>query len=146
MKQLQFFKTILGLLQQIFLLISDLFRELPKKIPIEKLAHAIKKFEGWYPGSRSFRNNNPGNLRSSKFQAGSADGFAFFNSHAIGWSALIWDLRQKCLGKTRTNLGPESTLHDLIFTWSETDQKVYLDFVCQQLGVAGDFQLKNFLL
>jgi len=146
MKQLQFFKTILGLLQQIFLLISDLFRSQQKKIPIEKLAAAIKKFEGWYPGSRSFRNNNPGNLRSSKFQAGQADGFAFFKSHAIGRSALLWDLRQKCLGKTRTALGPESTLHDLIFTWSETDQKAYLDFVCQQLGVAGDFQLKNFLL
>ena len=144
--QLQFFKRILGLLQQILLLILEQLRFQPKKIPIEKLAAAIKKFEGWYPGSRSFRNNNPGNLRSSKFQAGQRDGFAFFKSCAIGQSALLWDLRQKCLGNTRTALTPESTLRDLIFTWSETDQKPYLDFVCQELKIGSTFKLKNFLL
>lgn len=31
---------------------------------IDRFANAIRIFEGWSPGTRSFRNHNPGNLRA----------------------------------------------------------------------------------
>lgn len=42
-------------------------------------------------GSRAWRNNNPGNLRASNLQAGTADGFAVFNTEAEGNEAM-WRL------------------------------------------------------
>lgn len=60
------------------------------------LAEAIKQHEGWFPGSRSYRNNNPGNLMYAG-QAGAigADdaGFAIFDSYQDGWNALLNQLQ-----------------------------------------------------
>jgi len=63
-------------------------------------ADAIQQHEGWFPGSRSFRNNNPGNLKfSGQFGAVGADanGFAIFPDYDTGREALIADLRAKAL-------------------------------------------------
>ncbi len=47
---------------------------------IEKFARAITIAEGWLPDkeSRSFRNHNPGALRSSPIAIGQRNGFAYF--------------------------------------------------------------------
>lgn len=90
--------------------------------PIEALADSIMRFEGWsapgstlggVKGTTSWRNRNPGNLRSSSLQTGTDDkGYAVFMSLTIGWGALIRDLQSKFNGSH--NLTPQSTLHDLI--------------------------------
>lgn len=87
---------------------------------LEALCAAIQKNEGWYPLSRSWRNNNPGNLRSSPFAASVSGGFARFASYASGWLGLWWDVWMKCQGKTVTGLGPNSTLQDLARVWAPT--------------------------
>lgn len=56
------------------------------------LALAIQQQEGYYPGSRSWTNNNPGNLMYAG-QVGStgpdAQGFATFPDYSTGFQALI---------------------------------------------------------
>lgn len=55
---------------------------------------AIQKQEGWYPGSRSFRNCNPGNIKFTSYSQslgaiGKDDkGFCIFKDEASGFSAL----------------------------------------------------------
>lgn len=95
-------------------------------LKIQRLALAIAEQEGWKSptqagnacGSRSWRNNNPGNLRSSPLQIGTDGGFAVFKTDMGGFAALEWDLTQKCKGNTSTGLSPKSTLRDLIFKWA----------------------------
>lgn len=87
--------------------------------PIEALADCIMRFEGWFPpsqqwpsGSTSWRNRNPGNLRSGENQQGTDErGYAVFVTLTNGWTALLADLDAKFKGSH--NLTPQSTLHDL---------------------------------
>jgi hypothetical protein len=58
-----------------------------------KLACGIQQYEGWRPGTVSFRNNNPGNLRK--------DGaFLSFETALDGLAALCLDLWLKASGKS----------------------------------------------
>lgn len=114
---------------------------------VERLMLAMIEFEGWFSpdqtpnglGSRSYRNHNPGNLRSSPFQAGTKEGYAFFKNTEIGRMAMQWDLIQKSRGNTATGLGPNSTLRDLIFTWAppsdNNSTEQYLAFVIERSGL-----------
>lgn len=60
-------------------------------------AAAIKKFEGWFPGSWSYETNNPGNLTDTHFtgtigtKVNPASGitFAVFDTPENGWNALV---------------------------------------------------------
>lgn len=87
-----------------------------------KLALLIQEFEGYesgpagrsYDGTMSFRNNNPGNLRSSPFSRSSHEGYAVFNDYFEGLYALLWDLWSKCQGRTSTDLNPKSTLKEMV--------------------------------
>ena len=105
--------------------------------------------EGWTPGSRSWRNNNPGNLRWSKFQKGQRDGFAYFESFAAGWLALWFDLFCKCQGKTSTGLTGESNLFQLFDKWAPAsdgnDPTKYALTVAVRLGVSPFEKLKWFI-
>jgi hypothetical protein len=71
---------------------------------LRDLALAHQKHEGWFPGSLSQRNNNPGNLRLTAYQrkaygaVAGAGGFARFPSYDIGLQALMDDLRAKITG------------------------------------------------
>ena len=116
----------------------------------EKFVNAIIKHEGWLPaneerkfnGSRSFRNNNPGNLRSSPFANGKAGNFATFANAEIGRKALVWDLKKKSIGETRTGLTGESTLADLIRVYApESDGNktdAYIQAVMNETGLKHD--------
>lgn len=59
---------------------------------VDTIASAIQQFEGWFPGSVSYRNNNPGNLMYVG-QAGAtgADsrGYAIFPDYATGYQATV---------------------------------------------------------
>ena len=111
------------------------------------LVEAMAIYEGWIPGesstskdggpSVSYRNHNPGNLRSSIFQLGVRDGFAYFYNDDVGFFAMMYDIAMKCQGKTRTALRPDSKLHELIHVWSagsaEGDLR-YAEYVCKRTG------------
>jgi hypothetical protein len=62
---------------------------------INAWADAITGHEGWAPGSRSFRNNNPGNLRVTGDQGVDSGGFGVFSTYALGRAALTGDLGGK---------------------------------------------------
>ena len=124
-----------------------------------KLARAISEFEGWYcsdktgigmlHGSASWRNHNPGNLRSSPWAIGTSDGFAVFINDEIGFNALVWDLHQKASGKTTTGLCAGSTIYDLIRIYSgEPDNIVlnYSTFVEKSTGLKMTTKLGDLIL
>ncbi len=81
-------------------------------------------------GSRSWRNNNPGNLRSSQNQIGRVGRFAVFGSEADGESA-----------KTQLLMQPRyqnQTIAGVIATWappSENNTARYQAFVANQTGL-----------
>lgn len=117
------------------------------------LMQAMTEHEGWLnpaksgtgKGSRSYRNHNPGNLRSSPFQAGTDDNFAFFENDNIGWFAFFWDLFQKSRGNTKTGLNGKSTLKQLIYVWAppsdNNNTENYLAFVVKKSGLAPETTL-----
>lgn len=59
---------------------------------IDTMALAMQQQEGWYAGTPSYRNNNPGNL-TYQGQAGSigadSQGFAIFPDYESGYAALL---------------------------------------------------------
>lgn len=116
---------------------------------LESLCDAIKTYEGWYMFSRSWRNNNPGNLRWSKFQSGVSGGFASFHNFATGWLALWYDLWKKCNGQTSTGLNSEKTLYNLISVWAPAEDgnavAPYAKFVAERVGCEINTKLGWFL-
>lgn len=114
---------------------------------LREFALSIQKHEGWYPGSRSWRNNSPGNLRYSKFQSGVRDGFAYFKDYETGLAALEWDVKQKCLGNTSTGLGPNSTIEDFFkFFAPSSDGNYPLEYaagIAREIGISPLSQLRE---
>jgi RHS repeat-associated protein len=92
-------------------------------------------------GTRSWRNNNPGNLRAGDFAnehgaIGNAGGFAVFPDEATGQAALTARLSTP----PYTNL----TLDEAIERYAppnENDTRRYQGFVRQRTGLAGDVRL-----
>jgi hypothetical protein len=99
----------------------------------------MAEFEGWTPDgnfgddqkqpSRAYRNHNPGNLRSSIFQAGLRDSFAYFISDGVGMFAMQYDIMQKCRGKTVTTLTGDSILAELIAVYSASEGEELANYV-----------------
>jgi hypothetical protein len=119
-----------------------------RQLHVIDLARVMARFEGYYTqGTRAQRNKNPLNLKWSKFTNFYDDGnFCIFETVEDGWKAGLWDLEMKCKGYTRTGLKPTSTVRNLIYVWSATDQEAYLRYVCQKLKIPFDYQLKCFSL
>lgn len=66
---------------------------------LSELALAHQRHEGYYPGSRSWRNNNPGNLRAGP--PSDSGGFTIFKNYNTGFQALINDVKAKITGKSK---------------------------------------------
>jgi hypothetical protein len=108
---------------------------------LECFADAIMHFEGWSVGNASYRNRNPGNLRSASTATGQdSRGFAVFPSLVDGYKALLADLAAKFTGHTRTGLGPSSTILEFFRVYAPAADsnypEKYADFVAHWLTVA----------
>ncbi len=85
---------------------------------LEAFADAIMQEEGWYgpsalhpQGSRSWRNRNPGNIRSGhRMTTVDSAGYAQYKTLCDGYQDLLDDLNAKFTGRTTTGLGPDSTI------------------------------------
>lgn len=123
--------------------VSDVMSGLVKRSAeevVEAWAAAIKKHEGYFPGSRSYRNNNPGNLRVTGDKGRDKDGFGIFSSYELGWQALKADLRAK-LRKY-----PSMTVAQIMERYApsvENDSKRYAQVVASALGVSTETTLAD---
>lgn len=113
---------------------------------IGTMAEAIQTFEGWYEGSISYTNNNPGNLKfAGQPYATGQDrfGHAIFDTYEHGWNALIAQLEAIFQNKYPTLYNTEMTLYDMFARYAEANSVPYAEFVAEKLGVSPDTQLKN---
>jgi hypothetical protein len=104
---------------------------------VEGMAKAIKTFEGWYEGSRSFRNHNPGNLKfAGQPGAIGADetGHAIFDSDISGWEALKRQIRAAFTGASHV-YSVNDTFYSFFSHYAEGNSRQYAEYVADQLGV-----------
>lgn len=116
---------------------------------LDRFCEAIMQYEGWKPGSRSFRNSNPGNLRDSPFKLGMDGGMCTFKTFADGWNALVFDVKCKATGRTRTSLSGDSTMRDFFDIYApkidNNEPNKYCLYVCDRVGVSPDDKLKSLM-
>jgi len=106
------------------------------------IANAIQVFEGWKAGpppSKSYRNNNPGNLRYSSWEAAynctgqDSTGFAIFPTYQDGFNALVHLLQ------TRATQNPGWTIFDLFNSYAPSSDNnnptQYASFVAGHVGI-----------
>lgn len=121
---------------------------------IEDWAKAIQKHEGYYPGSRSYRNNNPGNFRCSTLVMGELgaircdDNFAVFPDFETGFRALCQFLTYACEGKLRS-YKPEMTLYEFYAVYAPSGDgnypRGYAEAVAKDLGIPATTKIKDLL-
>jgi hypothetical protein len=109
------------------------------------MAQAIMEFEGYFEGSVSFRNNNPGNLKYRK-QAGStgadSHGHAIFTTFQEGYAALINQIRMMFSGQSAI-YQPGMSLYQVFAKYAEGNSLEYAQFVASRLGVSPDNTLQE---
>jgi hypothetical protein len=108
---------------------------------VEAMADAIMQYEGWRPGTRSYQNRNPGNLRTYGYGAKPDDkGFTMFQGLSDGYAALVHDIERKCEGFTGTHLEPKSTLLQFFQVYAPASDHntplAYAQFVAHWMTVA----------
>jgi len=115
---------------------------------VQRWALAIQSHEGWFSGSRAYRNNNPGNLKIDGDLGRDEDGFAKFSSYEAGFSALQADLRAKL------RIYPDFSILQIMTRWlggDPSDPKVtgegdpfrYADVVAAALGASPNTKLRD---
>jgi len=107
-----------------------------KKVVLD-VAEAIKEFEGWHVGSRSYRNNNPGNLKYNRQRGATGEddqGHAIFETYEAGWEALCAQLDYDFSGRS-TIYRPSWSLYDFFGKYAEGNSVEYAEFVAERLGV-----------
>jgi hypothetical protein len=108
-------------------------------------ALAIQEFEGWFEGSRSYRNCNPGNLKYAG-QTGATGqddgGFAVFPDYETGFAALERQIELALLGYA--GYSAEMTLLEFFERYSpDGSAENYSAFVAGKLGVMPGTKLKD---
>jgi hypothetical protein len=122
---------------------------------IDKWAKSIEKHEGFYIGSRSWRNNNPGNFRYSKYTASLGDNkgkdsknFIIYNTYDIGFNALKQFLTDACKGELRA-YKPDMTLLQFYSVYAPSadgnSPLRYATFIANSLGVPITTKIKTLL-
>lgn len=128
----------------------------PTKPTVAMFCDAIKEHEGWYPGSRSFRNNNPGNIEflnqpNAVLEYPGSNGkarFAKFNTYQDGLDCLISLITRACQGKIRA-YNPNMTFVEFFGVYAPSSDgnspRLYAQFVAQKCGCPMDTKMKELL-
>jgi hypothetical protein len=114
---------------------------------IQTMALAIQEFEGWYEGSVSQRNNNPGNIKDRHFPGTigtDTEGHAIFSSYVYGWNALVKKLQNAFEGKSTVYLLTMS-LYEFFGKWAAGNSVAYAEYVAAALGVTPETTLAELL-
>lgn len=125
-------------------------------IPV--FAKAIQAHEGYFKGSRSFRNNSPANFKTggtltpymTKLGGVSLDAqhFVVFPTYEVGFNALCVFLRDACLGKL-SSYQPTMTLYEFFQKYAPSsdnnDPKNYAVQVAKKVGCSIDTKLSEML-
>ncbi|MFP5263752.1 MAG: hypothetical protein ACLGJB_17870 [Blastocatellia bacterium] len=120
---------------------------------LSQFAKAIQTHEGYFKGSRSYRNNNPANFRYTPYTktlgatGKDAIGFCIFPSYPVGFNALRVFLKDACSDRLKSYKGTMN-LYQFFEVYApsfENDSKAYAEFVANYLGIPADTQIKTFL-
>ena len=126
------------------------------KTKIFKVAYAITQAEGWTMnrvvaglglGSRSYRQHNPGNLRSSIYQTTQEGGFAVFENDMVGIYAVVYQLTLYAKGGS-ANVKPTDTLATAISKYSGTtigspNFNNYMALIEKMAGISRNDQVQS---
>ena len=121
-----------------------------QKLTIADFAEGIKQYEGFSPGSRSQRNNNPGNLKFVN-QAGTTGedtgGFAIFSTYDLGWQALLRQLRLAVTDKSLIYKS-KMTLIEFFAEYAprrdNNNPVAYASFIAQRFRITPQSQINIF--
>jgi hypothetical protein len=106
---------------------------------LEAVADAIQVFEGWKPGTRSYENRNPGNLRLVGRTADDK-GYTIFPDLPTGYAALLRELQSKFSGANSHGIGPSSTVLALFNVYAppsdDNPTNAYAQFVADWVSKA----------
>lgn len=123
----------------------------PKKDLIKTFCEAIQTHEGWYQGSRSYRNSNPGNVKyvgQAKAIGQDENGFAIFNNYTDGFNYLMIMVRNACSGLSNVH-NPNETILEFFGKYAPSgdgnDVSVYATYVASKVGVSINTQIKELL-
>lgn len=113
---------------------------------LDKVADAIQQFEGWTAGSRSYRNNNPGNIKSFGGEAWlgqvgvDSANFVIFDTYEHGRRALLKLLTNAATGAIMPSYTPQMSLYDFFSRYAPSsdnnEPNRYAEFVANQVGVS----------
>ena len=120
-------------------------------LKITAFCKAIQNHEGWFEGSRSWRNNNPGNLRyCSQALAINFDdkNFAVFANYNDGFTTLKNMIRNAAGGKSKV-YKPTMTIADFFKVYApaedNNDPDAYAKAVAKAINADISMQIKELL-
>jgi len=122
--------------------------EKPAESKLEIWGLAIREMEGWFEGSRSWRNQNPGNLKfvGQHGAAQDKDGFAIFKTYEQGWNTLKQMLKNAAIGRSRV-YSPEDSLVEFFSKYAPASDNnkplQYASFVAGRIGVDKNTKIKT---
>lgn len=145
------YKSLLEFLVEKLTQLRDLLlknREESKTL-LDRFCLAIQKYEGFYPGSRSYRNNNPGNLYYASQQGTvgrDEKGFAVFDTYGNGYKALKNQIRLAISGKSKY-YKPDMSIIDFFSVYApyhdSNDPYSYALFVARETGLDPQTKIKD---
>lgn len=151
---IQLYTRLIDLLQQ---LIAEKQKVEGYPSKLDLWAQAIKEHEGWFIGSRSYRNNNPGNFKFSsvgyleKYGNVKKDsgGFAIFPTYDQGWMYLTESLRIWAT-KGNSRYKPDMTITQFFKVYAPysdgNDPVRYASAVAKKIGVSTFTQIKDLVV
>lgn len=116
---------------------------------LDQMASAIQQMEGWFPGSVSQRNNNPGNLRAGSGQIGTdSKGYAIFPDYQTGYNALVRQITlnvNKGLTLEEFFGGKQGVYPGYAPAADSNQPNVYAQFVATKLGIDSNVPLSEIM-
>lgn len=118
-----------------------------------KFAKAIEEYEGFYIGSRAYRNKNPGNLKYTSYTvflgaiAKDNDNFCVFSDYAAGFKALCRLIEDA--GNNRLKAYKDCDIRKFFNAYApvldKNEPDEYAGFVAKKLGVPIETKIKDLL-